>query len=102
MTATEYKYITLHDDGVAHIGKTRYKVKHLAAEVLYHGYSPYELHWQHPDLTLAQIYSALAYYTDHKAAMDADIQKEAEEARRDRAQQPPDLREQLLARRRQA
>ena len=64
---TEYKHIMLDDGGLARIGRTRYKVKHLAAEVRYHGWSPYELLWQHPDLTLAQIYSALAYYADHQA-----------------------------------
>jgi hypothetical protein len=32
-----------------------------------------EIHRQHPPLSLGQIYSALAYYYDHQAAMDRDI-----------------------------
>jgi len=30
---------------------------------------------QHPHLSLAQIYSALAYYHDHQAEMDQEIEK---------------------------
>ncbi|MEZ4658140.1 MAG: hypothetical protein R2911_11245 [Caldilineaceae bacterium] len=34
-----------------------------------------ELHFQHPDLTMGQIYSALAYYWDHQAEIDDDIER---------------------------
>ena len=37
-----------------------------------------EAHFQHPYLTLGQIYSALAYYWDHKAALDQDIEQRLE------------------------
>jgi hypothetical protein len=33
------------------------------------------LHFQHPQLTLGQIHSALAYYWDHKAELDQDIER---------------------------
>jgi hypothetical protein len=42
-------------------------------ERMAYGWSPEELHFQHPYLTLGQIFSALAYYYDHQAAIDEDI-----------------------------
>jgi hypothetical protein len=38
-----------------------------------YGWSPEELHFQHPYLTLGQIHSALAYYWDHQEELDQDI-----------------------------
>jgi hypothetical protein len=40
-----------------------------------YGWSPEELQANHPYLTLSQVYSALAYYWDHQAAIDQDIQR---------------------------
>lgn len=45
----------------------------LVLEWLAYGWSPEELHFQHPYLTLGQIHSALAYYWDHKAEVDREI-----------------------------
>ncbi len=98
MLPTEYKYIMLDDRGVPRIGATRYKVKHLAAEVMFHGWSPYELQWQHPDLTLGQVYSALAYYADHQDELDREIAEDAAAAEQARLAQPADLRQKLVAR----
>jgi Protein of unknown function (DUF433) len=35
-----------------------------------------EIHRQHPHLSLGQIYSALAYYYDHQAEMDREIDEQ--------------------------
>jgi len=43
-----------------------------------HGWSPEELHFQYPYLTLGQIYSALAYYWDHQEELDRDIERRLE------------------------
>jgi uncharacterized protein (DUF433 family) len=40
------------------------KVAELVAEVQAYGWSPEELHVQHPDLSLGQIPSVMAYYWD--------------------------------------
>ena len=40
-----------------------------------YGWSPEELHFQHPYLSMGQIHSALAYYWDHKQAVDQDIER---------------------------
>ena len=43
-----------------------------------YGWSAEELYFQHPYLTLGQIYSALAYYADHQAALERDIENRLE------------------------
>ena len=39
-------------------------------------WSPEEIHEQHPDLSLAQIHAAFAYYYDHQQAIDAYIEQQ--------------------------
>jgi uncharacterized protein (DUF433 family) len=85
---SEYRHIVLNDAGQACIEGTRYKVRMLVAEQLVHGWSPWELQWQHEDLTMAEIHAALAYYYDHKAEIDADIQDEAAVVRDMKAEYP--------------
>ncbi|RMD63038.1 DUF433 domain-containing protein [Candidatus Parcubacteria bacterium] len=48
------------------------------AEKQAYGWSPEELQYQHPHLTLGQVYSALAYYADHSDELDAAIEAELE------------------------
>lgn len=71
---TAYEHIAV-EDGVPVIKHSGMKVSQLVIEHLGHGWSPSELRYQHPDLTLGQIYSALAYYWDHKAEVDAEIDR---------------------------
>lgn len=75
MTLTAYKHIALTDEGVPVIEGTGFKVKHLVGERQAHGLSPEELQFQHPQLSLAQIYSALAYYEDHRDEIDQHIRE---------------------------
>ena len=49
------------------------KVVELILDSKAYGWSPEELHFQHPYLSMGQIYSALAYYWDHKDELDRDI-----------------------------
>jgi hypothetical protein len=51
------------------------KVVELVLDHKAYGWSPEELHFQHPHLTLGQIYSALAYYWDHQEELDQDIER---------------------------
>jgi len=41
---------------------------------LAYGWSPEEMHYQHPHLSLAQIHAALAYYFDHQPEFDAQVE----------------------------
>jgi uncharacterized protein (DUF433 family) len=84
MTATTYQHVQLDDTGTPMIAGTTMKVVELVMAQMAHGWSPEELHFQHPYLTLGQIHSALAYYWDHKDELDADIERRwqwAEQAR---------------------
>jgi uncharacterized protein (DUF433 family) len=80
--ATGYEHIVLDERGVALIAGTTMKVLELVAETTAYGWSPEELHFQHPYLSMGQIYSALAYYWDHREQIDADLAQRLEKADR--------------------
>lgn len=75
---TRYEHITLNEDRAPEIAGTTIKVVELVVEQQAYGWSPEELYFQHPHLTLGQIYSALAYYWDHREELDRDIQHRLE------------------------
>jgi uncharacterized protein (DUF433 family) len=59
--------------------RTTMKIVELVVEQQACGWSPEELHFQHPHLTLGQIHSALAYYWDHREELDRDIERRLEQ-----------------------
>lgn len=63
--AIQYPHLTVADDGSIHIGKSRYKALHLAAEHYHYGWTAEELLRQHPDLRPEEVYSVLTYFYDH-------------------------------------
>ncbi|MCG8350539.1 MAG: DUF433 domain-containing protein [Chloroflexales bacterium] len=73
LVETRYEHIVLDDAGVPNIAGTTMKVIELVLERSAYGWSPEELHFQHPYLSLGQIHSALAYYWDHQDELDQDI-----------------------------
>ncbi len=78
LSETRYEHIILNEGHVPMIAGTTMKVVELVLDHLAYGWSPEELHFQHPHLTLGQIHSALAYYWDHKAELDQDIERRLE------------------------
>lgn len=76
--ATAYEHIVINEPGTPLIEGTTTKVIELVLDVLAYGWSPDELQFQHPHLTLGQIHSALAYYWDHKEELDRDIERRLE------------------------
>ena len=76
--ATAYEHIVTDERGVPLIEGTTTKVVELVLDVMAHGWSPDEIQFQHPHLTLGQIHSALAYYWDHKEELDGDIERRLE------------------------
>jgi uncharacterized protein (DUF433 family) len=72
---TNYEHVALDANGVPVIAGTNMKVIEIVLEKKAHGWSPEELYFQHPHLTLGQIYSALAYYWDHQEELDRDIER---------------------------
>jgi uncharacterized protein (DUF433 family) len=75
LSETRYDHILLNEDRVPMIAGTTMKVIDLVLDHVAYGWSPEELHFQHPHLTMGQIHSALAYYWDHKAELDQDIER---------------------------
>jgi uncharacterized protein (DUF433 family) len=72
---TRYEHIILNEAQVPLIAGTTMKVVELVLDHKAYGWSPEELHFQHPYLTLGQIYSALAFYWDHQEVLDQDIEQ---------------------------
>jgi uncharacterized protein (DUF433 family) len=90
-TATDYAHIVVDEKGVPWIREANTKVVQLVAEVKAYGWSPEELAYQHPHLSLAQVHSALAYYWDHREEVEADLRRReelAEEIRREVGEHP--------------
>lgn len=93
---TRYEHIELNQDSVPSIAGTTTKVVELVVEQQAYGWSPEELHFQHPYLTLGQIHSALAYYWDHREELDRDIRRRLERVEKLRSDsQPSELVERL-------
>jgi uncharacterized protein (DUF433 family) len=72
---TSYQHIRLDKDGVPYIAGTTMKVIELVMAQQAYEWSPEELHFQHPYLSMSQIHSALAYYWANKETMDAAIEE---------------------------
>jgi uncharacterized protein (DUF433 family) len=99
-TRTEYPHVVLDKDGAAHIQGTTMKVHELVLEREAYGWSPEELQFQHPYLTLAQIHAALAYYHDHAESLRQEIKRrmlDVEATRTAVEDQASPLRERLRA-----
>lgn len=77
---TRYEHVVVDEAGVAMIAGTTMKVLELVIEQRAYGWSPEELYFQHPYLSLGQIYSSLAYYWDHQKELDEAIERQLERA----------------------
>lgn len=75
---TAYEHIVINEQGVPCIEGTNMKVIELVLEVNAYGWSPEEIHFQHPYLSLGQIHSALAYYWDNAEELNRDIEARLE------------------------
>jgi uncharacterized protein (DUF433 family) len=73
LAVTKYEHIVLNEEGHPTIAGTTMKVIELVTAQIAYGWSPEELHFQFPHISLGQIHSALAYYWDHREELDRDI-----------------------------
>ncbi|NCP15611.1 DUF433 domain-containing protein [bacterium] len=78
LVETRYEHVMLSDARIPMISGTDMKVTELVLAHIAYGWSPEELHFQFPHLTLGQIYSALAYYWDHREELDKKIEARLE------------------------
>ncbi|MEK6405824.1 MAG: DUF433 domain-containing protein [Acidobacteriota bacterium] len=79
---TPYEHIVVEDKGVSFVADSRMKVAQLVSEVMAYGWSPEELHFQHPYLSMGQVHSALAYYWDHQEEINQQIEDDLQYADR--------------------
>ncbi len=75
MTLAPTQHIVLDEASVAWISNANVKVVEVVLDGLAYGWSPAEMHFQHPHLSLAQIHAALSYYYDHQSAMNAELKQ---------------------------
>jgi uncharacterized protein (DUF433 family) len=72
-TTLAYEHLDCSESGRPVIAGKNFKVAHLVREHVAYGWSAEELALNHPQLTLGEIYSALAYYADHREAMEQEL-----------------------------
>src|SRR5712692_6214910 len=82
-------HIEVDSRGVPYLAGTQTKVVEIVLDRLAHHWDADEIQRQHPHLTLAQIYAALAYYYDHQAELDRDIEERAQRVQQLQAKQGP-------------
>lgn len=70
----QYAHIDHDENGIPFIAGSTMKVVELVMAQRAYGWSPEEIYFQHPELSLGEIHSALAYYWDHRADLDQDIE----------------------------
>jgi hypothetical protein len=88
MLDTTYPHIVKENGQPARLeSHPRTRVAMIVMDYLAHGWSPDEIHRQHPHLTLAEVHAAMGYYYDHQEEIDAEITAELEDV--DRAMQNP-------------
>jgi uncharacterized protein (DUF433 family) len=80
VTTTFATQIELDDRGTAWIAGTKVKVTEVVLDKIAYGSSPEEIHFQHPNLSLAQIHGALTYYYENQDQVDEQIRRGLEES----------------------
>jgi uncharacterized protein (DUF433 family) len=74
MNVAVWPLIEIDGRGMAYIQGTRMKVIMIALDRIAYGWDADEIQRQHPHLSLGQIHTALAFYYEHKAECDAQIE----------------------------
>jgi len=99
MVAVLNSLIEIDEKGVPWISGANTKVVEVVLDKMAYGWSPEEMHRQHPHLSMAQIHAALSYYYEHQDEVDADIERRNRYVEEMRAQNTnPFTREELESR----
>ena len=91
MVAVLNSLIEIDEKGIPWISGANTKVVEVVLDKMAYGWSPEEMHRQHPHLSMAQIHAALAYYYEHQDEVDADIERRDRYVEELRAQQKTPL-----------
>jgi uncharacterized protein (DUF433 family) len=83
-TVTAYPHIVKEPGAPARLAShPRTRVAMIVMDYLGRGLGPEDMVRHYPYLTLAEVHAAMAYYHDHPAEIDAEIQDELDQLRRD-------------------
>ena len=89
-TELTYPHIAKQEGQPARLRRTpRVRVAQIAMDYLTHGWSAEEMCRQHPYLAPAEAHAAMAYYFDHQAEIDSEIEAERETVKESRAEACP-------------
>jgi uncharacterized protein (DUF433 family) len=89
--ANTVPHIRLDDQGRPWVDDTNVKVIEVVLDHLAYGWNAETIQENHPHLSLAQVYAALAWYYDHQIEMDAELGRQDERIRALRATAMPIL-----------
>ena len=84
--STAYPHIDFDDQGAPIVAGTTMKVVEIVMAQRAHGWSPEELCFQYPHLSMGSVHAALAYYWDHERELDEDIERRSRFADKSRLQ----------------
>ena len=79
-SAIAYEHITFDADANPVFFRTGFKAMTIVREHVAYGWGAEELGLNHPQLTLGEVYSALAWYADHAAEVNARLDAELQRA----------------------
>jgi uncharacterized protein (DUF433 family) len=82
-------HIRLDDQGRPWVDDTNVKVTEIVLDHLAYGWTAEAIQENHSNLSLAQVYAALAWYYDHQAEMDVEIERQGDRLKALRAAAPP-------------
>jgi uncharacterized protein (DUF433 family) len=82
-------HIRLDDQGRPWVDDTNIKVIEIVLDHLAYGWTAETIQENHSNLSLAQVYAALAWYYDHQAEMDAEIDQQGDRLKALRAAVAP-------------
>jgi uncharacterized protein (DUF433 family) len=86
---TTTPHICIDDRGLAWIDDANVKVIEIVLDHIAYGWTAESIQENHPALTLAQVYAALAWYYDHQAEVDAELDRQNERLQALRAAAKP-------------
>ena len=95
--AATVPHIRLDATGRPWLDDSNVKVIEVVLDHLAYGWDAETIQENHLNLSLAQVYAALAWYYDHQTDMDAEIERQDERLRALRAASKPSALQQRLA-----
>ena len=87
-TTTISPHIHLDEQSRPWVDDSNVKVIEIVLDHLAYGWNAETIQENHPNLSLAQVYAALAWYYDHQTEMDAAIDRQGDRVRTLRAAAP--------------